>query len=68
MDNINLYTQINSLPDKFQQEVYDFIEFLKTKAVKQRQKRKLRNFGVLKGKVHIAPDFDEPLDIFNDYM
>jgi hypothetical protein len=28
----------------------------------------LRPFGVLKGKVWMADDFDEPLDDFKDYM
>lgn len=25
-------------------------------------------FGALKGKIRLAPDFDEPLDDFKDYM
>lgn len=25
-------------------------------------------FGILKGKIRMAPDFDEPLDDFKDYM
>ena len=27
-----------------------------------------RAFGCLKGKIWMAPDFDEPLDEFKDYM
>lgn len=29
---------------------------------------KLKGFGCLKGKIHISPDFDEPLEDFKDYM
>ena len=28
----------------------------------------LRGFGALKGKIWMAPNFDEPLDDFEDYM
>ena len=28
----------------------------------------LSGFGCLKGKIHMAPDFDAPLDDFKDYM
>jgi hypothetical protein len=27
-----------------------------------------RKFGVLRGRVWMAPDFDEPLEDFKDYM
>lgn len=28
----------------------------------------LKGFGCLKGKIHMSPDFDEPLEDFKDYM
>ena len=28
----------------------------------------LRGFGALKGKIRMAPDFDEPLEDFREYM
>jgi hypothetical protein len=28
----------------------------------------LKGFGCLRGKIRMAPDFDEPLDEFKDYM
>lgn len=37
MDNLSLYTQINSLPSNLKQEVSDFVEFLKTKTDKQKK-------------------------------
>lgn len=28
----------------------------------------LKGFGCLKGKIRMTPDFDEPLEVFKDYM
>ncbi len=28
----------------------------------------LKGFGCLKGKIRMAPDFDEPLEVFKEYM
>lgn len=71
MDNISLYTHINSLPPNLKQEVRDFVEFLKQKADKA-EKANSRNpqrlYGVLKGKIEISEDFDDPIDDFKDYM
>ncbi|OQX97182.1 MAG: hypothetical protein B6I24_09660 [Bacteroidetes bacterium 4572_128] len=30
--------------------------------------KKYRRFGMLKGKIKISDDFDEPLECFKDYM
>ena len=66
-NDLQLYTQISSLPADLKQEVSDFVEFLKQKA-KSRTKLKERKPGVAKGLIKIAPDFDEPLEDFKDYM
>ena len=34
----------------------------------EKTNRKDRVFGMLKGKIKISDDFDEPLECFNDYM
>ncbi|MDN5202315.1 DUF2281 domain-containing protein [Fulvivirgaceae bacterium BMA10] len=70
MDNLSLYTQINSLPEHLKKEVMDFVEFLKLKAEKSKKQnsKKERQFGVLKGKIKISSSFDAPLDDFNEYM
>jgi hypothetical protein len=47
--------------------VADFVGFLKSKSKKTR-KLKSREFGFAKGKIQLAKDFDEPLEIFKDYM
>jgi hypothetical protein len=65
--DIQLYSQISSLPADLKQEVSDFVEFLKQKA-KAKKKLNERKPGIAKGLIKMAPDFDEPLEDFKDYM
>ena len=65
--DLQLYTQISSLPADLKQEVSDFVEFLQQKA-KAKKKLKERNPGSAKGLIKMSPDFDEPLEDFKDYM
>ncbi|MFW0716189.1 DUF2281 domain-containing protein [Pedobacter sp. N23S346] len=67
MTTTNLQIEINSLPMNLRQEVADFVEFLKTKNI-NKPKLKSREFGYAKGKIKLADDFDEPLEIFSDYI
>ena len=67
MTNLTLYNQIASLPDELKKEVSDFVAFLKLKA-KTKKKIKERKFGYAKGFFTLAPDFDEPLEDFKEYM
>jgi hypothetical protein len=67
MENIQLYTKINSLPEDLKSEVNDFIDFLLAKRKKEKPMQKSM-FGIAKGKIYMSPDFDEPLDDFKDYM
>ena len=67
MDNISLYSKINSLPKDIKSEVSDFIDFLLTKRKKEVKNRK-PVFRCAKGQIYISPDFDEPLDDFKEYM
>lgn len=69
---MNLEEKINKLPLELKQETEDFVDFLlKKRKIKfdrdtQNNKRKL---GTLSGTVEsMSPDFDEPLNIFEDYM
>ena len=41
--------------------------FLMAKNKKEIKKKKPK-FGCAKGQIYISPDFDEPLDDFNEYM
>lgn len=67
MTDIQLYTQISSLPADLKKEVSDFVEFLKQKAKPKTRLRK-RQLGAAKGLIVMSPDFDEPLDDFKEYM
>ena len=67
MTEVQLYTQISSLPESLKMEVLDFIEFLKSKS-KTKKKIKERKFGCGKGFFKMAPDFDKPLEDFKEYM
>jgi hypothetical protein len=67
MDNNLLKIEIDSLPLSLQKEVADFVAFLKTKS-KKKTTIKQREFGYAKGKIILSKDFDEPLEMFRDYM
>jgi hypothetical protein len=66
MTDLQLYSQITSLPADLKKEVSDFVEFLKQKA-KPKVKPKERKFGYAKDFFKMAPDFDEPLEDFKEY-
>jgi hypothetical protein len=66
MTNTSLEIEINSLPKSLRDEVADFVAFLKSKN-KHKPALKKREFGFAKGKIELSDDFDEPLDVFNDY-
>jgi len=69
MTDLSLYTKISSLPDSLKSEVVDFIDFLKSKKRKVSKKiKKGRVFGYAKGSIKLKPDFDDPIEDFNDYM
>lgn len=63
---------LQKLPDKYQQEVLNFIEFMAQKMEKEKKAQsivsKRRGYGSMKGEIWMAPDFDAPLDDFKDYM
>jgi uncharacterized protein DUF2281 len=67
MTDIQLYSQITSLPADLKKEVSDFVEFLKQKT-KAKTILKKRQLGAAKGMIKMSPDFDEPLEDFKDYM
>ena len=66
MSDLQLYSEIASLPSELKKEVLDFVAFLKNKN-KSGKKIKERQFGYAKGFFMMADDFDEPLDEFKDY-
>jgi hypothetical protein len=61
MDQTQLYTKINFLPQELKSEVNDFVDFL---LVNKKKEKKQPKFGCAKGEIYISPDFDEPLEDF----
>ncbi len=61
---LQLIREIDRLPKDRLQEILIFLTGTPSK-----KSRKKRQIGVLKGTLlYMAPDFDEPLDDFKDYM
>ena len=68
-----LYNKILQMPEDVRKQVSDFIDFMLSKKEKDNKPgessgKKERQFGILKGKVWMSKDFDEPLEDFKDYM
>ncbi len=71
--SILLYNKILQMPEDAKKQVNDFIDYIMSKKEnKTHEKGKgeanKRPFGILKGKIKMADDFDEPLEDFKDYM
>jgi hypothetical protein len=69
MSSLSLYAKIESLPPALKKEALAFIEYLLRKTQKKtfQTADKKPIFGSLKGKIHLADDFDAPLDVFKAY-
>lgn len=67
MNTVDLFMKINSLPADLQKEVGDLVDKL-LKKLQKPPKKKERPLGMFKGKIHVADDFDAPLDDLKDYM
>ncbi len=69
MDKDNLQQKFNSLPEKLQEEVTHFVDFLLSQKKSSKKKSKpTPKFGSGKGMFKMAPDFDAPLEDFKEYM
>lgn len=66
MTNVQLFSQISSLPADLKKEVSDFVAFLKQKSEKGK-KIKERHFGYSKDFFKMSDDFDAPLEDFKEY-
>jgi hypothetical protein len=67
LENSLLLTKILSLPEHLKSEVEDFIDFLKVKSLSKKAATQKPKFGSGKGILKMQPDFDDPLEDFNDY-
>ena len=70
MNDAALLSKLALLPENFRSEVVDFVDFLMQKAERQQLLAAAPKpvFGSAKGMFRMAPDFDEPLADFEDYM
>ena len=69
MTTFSLYKKLEKLPPNLKLEVQNFIDFLLENTSTQIEPPKnKREFGSLKGKIHISKDFDDPIDDFKEYM
>jgi hypothetical protein len=60
-----IYFKAQVLPEPAQQSVLEFVDKLMPQPP---QKSSSPKAGSAKGLIHIAPDFDEPLEDFKPYM
>ena len=63
-----ILTQIQQFPEQLKQEVLHYVEFLHAKYNTQNRKPGNRKAGSAEGKFTMAPDFDESLADFKEYM
>lgn len=63
-----IISELLTLPEALKKEVLHYIRFIKKERATEQEKSGSRIFGRAKGKYKIAPDFDAPLEDFNDYM
>ena len=67
MNNVSLFTKLNSLPAELRKEVEEFIQTLLVKSQGSKKKTN-RQPGLAKGLIEMKPGFDDPLDDFKVYM
>jgi len=63
-----LLDDFHSLPPEKQEEVIDFIGYLKSKTKVSSDSKSRNAYGSLKGTFSVSEDFDEPLEDFAEYM
>lgn len=68
MTDLDIYIKLMTLPDEMKKEVYDFVDFLKSKSTAKAPSSKTRRAGLAKGLIEIKEGFDEPLPDFKEYM
>ena len=68
----SILENLEKLPEALKQEVLHYTEFLVEKygleKLEAETPKKKREAGILKGKIWMSDDFDEPLEDFKDYM
>lgn len=67
MNNLALYTKINTLPNSLRIEIVDYLDYL-IKKHKPKEETKHPKAGCMKGVFKMKEDFDKPLEDFKEYM
>ena len=70
MSDLTFLEKVKMMPPDYQQEVKDFIDFVweKKMGLSSEIDKNERIPGLLKGKMWMAPDFDETPEDFKDYI
>lgn len=64
---LELLALLSKLPDSLKLEILHYTEFLVNKC-SENDSTKKREAGLLKGKIWMSDDFDDPLEEFEEYM
>ncbi len=70
MTGSSLIEKIKQLPPHYQQEVEDFVDFIREKKMFHNHNERDRSglFGLLKGKINMLEGFDDPIEGMEEYM
>jgi hypothetical protein len=70
MSTAEIFSQLSKLPEEQKKSVSDYIAFLIAQSEEENKGKPKPKpvFGSCKGMFKMAPDFDEPLEDFKDYM
>ena len=66
--------KLKTIPDEYMDEIYHYLELLEYKILYKKQHENTKRFpnrrpGILKDPdFYMSPDFDEPLEDFEEYM
>jgi hypothetical protein len=68
MTDLQLYNKIAGLPVHLKDEAADFIDFLNQRTKQRTNKPNKRTAGLAKGLIAMKDNFDDPIEVFNEYM
>lgn len=68
MTDLQLLTKISSLPPDLKKEAEDFVDFLNNKVSNAKIPKTKRILGIAKGTITMNDNFEDPLEVFKDYM
>lgn len=68
----NILVNIEKLPENLQVEILHYSEYLLNKSAQKNEEKTIKSkrggIGILKGKIWMSEDFDEPLEDLAEYM